>query len=37
MAAYVVSVDKLTIERRNGRLPGLADALVKEKAQFKLL
>jgi len=24
-------------KRRNGRLPGLADALVKEKAQFKLL
>jgi amidophosphoribosyltransferase len=35
--AYDPAVDKLTIERRNGRLPGLADALVKEKAQFKLL
>ena len=35
--AYDPAVDKHTIERRNGRLPGLADALVKEKAQFKLL
>jgi len=35
--AYDPAVDKHTIERRNGRLPSLADALVKEKAQFKLL
>jgi amidophosphoribosyltransferase len=35
--AYDPAVDKHTIERRNGRLPSVADALVKEKAQFKLL
>ena len=35
--AYDPAVDKHTIERRNGRLPSLAEALVKEKAQFKLL
>jgi amidophosphoribosyltransferase len=35
--AYDPAVDKHTIERRNGRLPSLADSLVKEKAQFKLL
>src|SRR2546421_485614 len=35
--AYDPAVDKHTIERRNGRLPSLTDALVKEKAQFKLL
>jgi amidophosphoribosyltransferase len=31
------SVDKHVIERRNGRLPTLADALAKERAQIKLL
>jgi amidophosphoribosyltransferase len=31
------AVDKHTIERRNGRLPSLADALANEKAQIKLL
>jgi amidophosphoribosyltransferase len=31
------AVDKHTIERRNGRLPTLADALAKERAQIKLL
>jgi amidophosphoribosyltransferase len=31
------SVDKHVIERRNGRLPSLADALANEKAQIKLL
>ena len=31
------AVDKHTIERRNGRLPSLADALASEKAQIKLL
>jgi len=31
------AVDKHTIERRNGRRPGFADALAKEKAQIKLL
>jgi hypothetical protein len=30
-------VDKHTIERRNGRLPSLAEALANEKAQIKLL
>jgi amidophosphoribosyltransferase len=35
--AYDPAVDKHTIERRNGRLPSLADSLVNEKAQFKLL
>src|SRR5712691_3429188 len=34
--AYDPAVDKHTIERRNGRRPGLTDALAKEKAQFKL-
>src|SRR6267142_2095 len=34
---YDAKVDKHTIERRNGRLPGLADALANEKAQIKLL
>jgi hypothetical protein len=31
------AVDKHIIERRNGRLPGLANAVAREKAQFKLL
>ena len=31
------AMDKHTIERRNGRLPSLADALANEKAQIKLL
>jgi amidophosphoribosyltransferase len=31
------AVDKHIIERRNGRLPSLSDALAKEKAQIKLL
>ncbi len=31
------AVDKHTIERRNGRLPTLADSLAKERAQIKLL
>jgi len=31
------SMDKHIIERRNGHLPSLADALAKEKAQIKLL
>lgn len=31
------AVDKHIIERRNGRLPTLADSLAKEKAQIKLL
>ena len=31
------AVDKHIIERRNGRVPGLADAVAKEKGQFKLL
>jgi len=30
-------VDKLTIERRNGRVPSMADLLAEEKAQIKLL
>jgi len=35
--AFDPAVDKHIIERRNGRLPGLAEALAKEKAQIKLL
>ena len=31
------ATDKLTIERRNGRSRGLADALTRERAQIKLL
>ena len=31
------SVDKLIIERRNGRLPTLTESLAKEQAQIKLL
>ncbi len=34
---YDPAVDKHIIERRNGRRPGLAEALAKEKAQIKLL
>jgi len=34
---YDPLTDKHSIERRNGRHPSLADALAKEKAQFKLL
>ncbi len=34
---YEPGVDKHVIERRNGRLSGLAEALAKEKAQIKLL
>jgi hypothetical protein len=30
-------VNKHTIERRNGRLPSLAESLEKERAQIKLL
>jgi amidophosphoribosyltransferase len=35
--AYDPSVTKLSIERRNGRLPSLAESLVREQAQIKLL
>ena len=35
--AFDPAVDKHTIERRNGRLPGLTEALAREKAQIKLL
>jgi amidophosphoribosyltransferase len=35
--AYDPGVDKHTIERRNGRLPRISDALASEKAQIKLL
>ena len=35
--AYDPAVDKLTIERRNGRLPTLGESLAKEKAQINLL
>src|SRR5258708_3330121 len=35
--AYDPAVDKHIIERRNGRNPGLAEALAREKAQIKLL
>jgi hypothetical protein len=35
--SYHPDVDKHIIERRNGRRPGLADALAREKAQIKLL
>jgi amidophosphoribosyltransferase len=31
------AVDKHIIERRNGRRPGLSDAVAREKAQIKLL
>ena len=31
------TVNKHTIERRNGRRPGLADTIAAEKAQIKLL
>jgi len=31
------STNKLSIERRNGRLPTLSEALAKERAQIKLL
>jgi amidophosphoribosyltransferase len=31
------AVDKHIIERRNGQMPGLTDAVTREKAQFKLL
>jgi amidophosphoribosyltransferase len=34
---YDPHVDKQIIERRNGRIPTLADSLVKERAQIKLL
>jgi amidophosphoribosyltransferase len=34
---YDPAVDKHVIERRNGRLPSLADSLANEKAQIKLL
>src|SRR3954462_10934854 len=34
---YDPSLDKHIIERRNGRLPGLAESLAKERAQIKLL
>jgi hypothetical protein len=30
-------MDKLIIERRNGRLPNLAESLAKENAQINLL
>src|SRR6059036_53638 len=35
--AYDPAVDKHIIERRNGRTPGLAESLAKERAQIKLL
>src|SRR3954471_14896715 len=35
--AFDPSVDKHIIERRNGHIPTLSDALAKEKAQIKLL
>jgi hypothetical protein len=35
--AYDPAHDKHYIERRNGRLPGLVEALESEKAQIKLL
>jgi amidophosphoribosyltransferase len=35
--AFDPAMDKHIIERRNGRLPTLADSLAKEKAQIKLL
>jgi amidophosphoribosyltransferase len=35
--AFDPAVDKHIIERRNGHLPTLADALANEKAQIKLL
>ena len=35
--AFEPGVDKLIIERRNGRLPSLADSLADERAQIKLL
>ena len=31
------AVDKHIIERRNGRQPGFANTVAREKAQFKLL
>jgi amidophosphoribosyltransferase len=34
---YDPSVDKHIIERRNGRIPTLAESLAKERAQIKLL
>src|SRR6266404_3738374 len=34
---YDPSVDKHSIERRNGRMAGLSEALAREKAQIKLL
>jgi amidophosphoribosyltransferase len=34
---FDAGVDKHIIERRNGRLPNLAESLAKEKAQIKLL
>jgi amidophosphoribosyltransferase len=35
--SYDPSIDKHIIERRNGRLPSLSEALAKERAQIKLL
>src|SRR5207302_623803 len=35
--AFDPAVDKHTIERRNGKRPGLTDALAEERAQIKLL
>ena len=35
--AYDPSVDKHIIERRNGRVPSIADTLAAEKAQIRLL
>jgi hypothetical protein len=35
--AFDPAVDKHTIERRNGRQPGLAEAIARERAQGKLL
>jgi amidophosphoribosyltransferase len=34
---FDAGMDKHIIERRNGRLPNLAESLAKEKAQIKLL
>ena len=35
--SFDFSIDKHIIERRNGRLPSLAESLAKERAQIKLL
>ena len=35
--SYDPAIDKHIIERRNGRLPSLSEAIAKERAQIKLL